>query len=76
MRHGFDLSAIKQSLYDDPLRWVLLALLIFAVYHNYRQGADLAKVCELTGPHDVSVPDPLTTQQEITNICLKHESED
>jgi hypothetical protein len=37
---------------------------------------DLAKLCELTGPHDVSVPHPLTTQQEITNICLKHESDD
>ena len=59
----------------DPVRWVLLALLILATYGNYREGQDLAKVCELTGPHDVSAPHPLTTQQEITNICLKHESE-
>jgi hypothetical protein len=73
MRHGFDLSGIKQSLNNDPVRWVLLALLILAVYGNYREGDDLAKVCELTGPHDVSVAHPLTTQQEITNICLRHE---
>jgi hypothetical protein len=56
----------------DPVRWVLLALLIFAVYHSYRQGDDLAQVCELTGPHDVSVSHPATTQEEITNICLGH----
>jgi hypothetical protein len=56
----------------DPVRWVLLVLLIFAVYHSYRQGDDLAQVCELTGPHDVSVPHPATTQEEITNICLRH----
>ena len=73
MRNGFDLSGIRRSLHDDPLRWALLALLIFAVYYSYRQGDDLAKVCELTGPHDVSVPRPATTQQEISNICLKHE---
>jgi len=56
----------------DPVRWVLLALLIFAVYHSYRQGDDLAQVCELTGPHDVSVPHPATPQEEITKICLGH----
>jgi hypothetical protein len=76
MKHGFDLAAIKRSLHDNPLRWVLLALLILAIYGSYRKEQDLAKLCELTGPHDVSVPHPLTTQQEITNICLKHESDD
>jgi hypothetical protein len=73
MRHGFNLAGIKQSFYDHPLRWVLLALLILATYGNYREGGDLAKVCELTGPHDMSIPHPLTPQQEIANICLRHE---
>ncbi len=56
----------------DPIRWVLLALLMLAIYGNYREGHDLVNVCELTGPHDVSVPLPQTTQQEIANICLRH----
>jgi hypothetical protein len=71
MKRAFDLTGIKQSLYSDPLRWLLLALLVFSVYQNYREGDDLTRVCELTGPHDVSVPHPLTVQQEITNICLR-----
>jgi hypothetical protein len=32
----------------DPIRWVLLALLMLAIYGNYREGQDLANVCELT----------------------------
>jgi hypothetical protein len=66
------LSDIQQKFSDNPLGWVLFALLLLSIYYHYRDGKDLEKVCELTGPHDVSVPNPLTTQQEITNICLQH----
>jgi hypothetical protein len=38
MKHGFDLDGIKRSLHDNPPRWVLLALLILAIYGSYRKS--------------------------------------
>ena len=51
---------------------ILVFLLIVSVHGNWRTGSDLQRVCELLGPHDVSIDHPRTAKQEIDNICIGH----
>jgi hypothetical protein len=58
------------KVFENPFAWLLLALLAFAEYGNYQRGRELVRVCELLGPHGVSVVVPLRAREEIDNICI------
>jgi hypothetical protein len=60
----------KDSLLRYPGAWFLFALLLVAEYGNYSRGQELDRICELLGPHDVSVLRPTTAREEIDNICI------
>jgi hypothetical protein len=63
----------RESVIQNPFLWIVVALLVLAEVGSYRTESDLARVCELTGPHYVSVPNPRTAKQEIENICIHHQ---
>lgn len=69
---------LHASLLANPVAWLLLALLALAECGNYRNGRDLERLCELTGAHDISVPEryALTPAQKIDNICAAHQAAD
>ena len=69
-------DGIRDGFIKNPFAWILAGLLIVAEFGNYQYGKDISRLCELTGPHDVSVPHPATTEQEIDNICIGHEPAD
>ena len=64
------------SFFAYPIAWLLFALLAVAEYGNYYKGRDLARICELTKPHDVPASTPRTGREEIDNICLSHQPKD
>jgi hypothetical protein len=51
---------------------LLAGLLGLSVYNLFSTSRDLQRVCELIGPHDVTVANPITPRQEIDNICINH----
>lgn len=55
----------------NPVAWILLAFLLISIWEIRQIGRDLLRVCELTGPHDVSLGEHARTPREkITNICI------
>jgi hypothetical protein len=62
---------LRKVLAEHLLAWILFALLAVAVYANYERGRELDRVCELIGPHDLSVTVARTAREEINNICIK-----
>jgi hypothetical protein len=54
----------------------LAALLVLSVWSLFRTGLDLDRVCELTGPHEISHEHSVTPRQEIDTLCLDHASDD
>ncbi len=73
-------QSIRESLIENPFAWILLAALVIAEYGNYQRGRELARVCELLGPHEIAVTVARTAREEIDNIYvsrqLADESED
>jgi TPR repeat protein len=67
---------ISEAFFKNPFAWILLVLLGVAEYGNYQRSEELDRVCELTGPHDVSVAIARTPREEIDNICIGREPEE
>ena len=59
----------------NPVGWVFLALFVLAEYWNFQKGEDIDKLCELTGPHNATVGDPLTDRDRLDAICVAHEDD-
>jgi hypothetical protein len=72
------MQRIRESFTQNPLLWIIAALLALAEFGSYETGKDLVRLCELTGPHDVSVPRRFVrdAKQEIDNICIRHQPAD
>jgi hypothetical protein len=66
---------IADGFLKNPVAWILLALLGLAEYGSYQRGNELERVCELTGPHDMSFAVPRTPREEVDNICGGRESD-
>jgi hypothetical protein len=56
--------------------WIFFFLFVIAELGNYNHSKTITRLCELTGPHNVSVPHPRTAAQEIENICVGHQGSD
>jgi hypothetical protein len=70
------IDRIRNSFVRNPAVWIFFFLFVLAEYWNYMKGRELARVCELLGPHEASVRHPRTAREEIDNICLRHEPDD
>jgi hypothetical protein len=66
---------IRKGISENPLVWILAALLALAEYGSYQVSASLTRVCELLGPHDVSVAVARTPREEIDNICINRQAD-
>jgi len=60
----------------DLMIAALVTLLVLSAWSLSRTRLDLWRVCELTGPHKFSYEHPVTPQQEIDTLCLRHASDD
>jgi len=67
---------IRERILMNPTAWFLFALLVVAEYGNYQRRKELTRVCELTGPHDVSTAHPRNDREELDNICIERQSDD
>jgi hypothetical protein len=63
-------ARVRQSVLENPFAWLLLALLLFVEYSNYKKGVIIDRVCELTGPHDAAWSHPKNDREELDNICV------
>ena len=66
----------SESFVRNPAVWLLLGAFLLAEWGNWNRGAELSRVCQLLGDHDVSVAHPRTAKQEIDNICINRQSGD
>ena len=67
---------MQEGFFKNPFAWLLLIAFIIAEYGNYQRGKELDRICELSGPHDVSVKKPTTPREEIDNICISRQPDD
>jgi hypothetical protein len=49
---------------------VLCLLFVVAAYWNFRKGEEINRLCELIGPHFVSVDYPRGKREELDSICI------
>jgi hypothetical protein len=61
----------QKAVFANPLAWFLFAIFLVAEYANWQHEKKLERVCELTGPHDVTVGNPTTDREELDNICAE-----
>jgi hypothetical protein len=55
---------------------LFIFLLSIALYRHYEIGRDLRRLCELLGPHESTYTRPLSTKEEIDQICLDHDPDE
>ena len=60
------IDTIREGFVNNPVAWILCALLGVAEYGNHQRGRDLDRVCELLGAHDVAVRSPRTERKKST----------
>jgi hypothetical protein len=73
MTFGARLSARFKA---NPVAWILAAAIILVEFWNYQKGVQLHRVCELTGPHNLTYGHPVTPKQELDTICGQLPGED
>lgn len=67
---------VREGFLKNPAAWILFGLFLLAEYHNYKKGIDIARICELTGPHDASTKNPRTNKEELDTICLGYQPDE
>jgi hypothetical protein len=64
------IKIIVERFVKNPFVWILVVLLFATEYGSYQRWRELTRICDLLGPHDVSVAHPTTAPEEIDNICI------
>jgi len=54
------------------LAWILAIVLAIVGWRYHKLGQDLALLCVLTGPHDVSLSRQGNDRGRIAKLCLRH----
>jgi hypothetical protein len=67
---------IQDGFFKNPFAWLMVTAFAVAEYGNYQRSKELARVCDLLGPHDVYIDHPTTARQEIDNICISRMPDD
>ena len=63
---------LQKSFVRSPAMWIWFVLFLVVAASNYSFGRDLERVCDLTGPHVLSLQGPLTARQKVDDICIEH----
>jgi hypothetical protein len=67
---------LLSSIAGNPAAWIFFVLFLIVEHANYQRGTELARVCELIGPHTASYGHPQNAREEIDTICAGRESDD
>jgi hypothetical protein len=54
------------------LAWILALVLMVVGWRYHKESQDFARLCILTGPHDISTSKQDTERGMMARLCLRH----